>query len=56
MKKQYIRPAIQTYELGFGEYILAPVSGGSTEDRWSNKKEWDNAGWSDDDDTAATEE
>lgn len=56
MKKQYIRPAMQIYQLGLDESILMNVSGGgSTDDRWSNKKEWDNAGWSDDDDTAAAE-
>lgn len=55
MKKQYIRPAMQVYQLGLDESILMNVSGGSTDDRWSNKKEWDNAGWSDDDDTAAAE-
>lgn len=56
MKKQYIRPAMQIYQLGLDESILVNVSGGcSTDDRWSNKKEWDNAGWSDDDDTAAAE-
>lgn len=51
MKKQYIRPAMQIYQLGLDE----SVSVGPTSDRWSNKKEWDNAGWSDDDDTAAAE-
>lgn len=44
MKKQYIRPAMQIYQLGLDESILMNVSGGSTDDRWSNKKEWDNAG------------
>lgn len=57
MKKQYIRPAMQIYQLGLDESILMNVSGGClTDDRWSNKKEWDNAGWSDDDDTAAAED
>lgn len=56
MKKQYIRPAMQIYQLGLDESILMNVSGGSTYDRWSNKKEWDNAGWSDDDDTVAAED
>lgn len=56
MKKQYIRPAMQIYQLGLDESILMNVSGGClTDDRWSNKKEWDSAGWSDDDDTAAAE-
>lgn len=55
MKKQYIRPAMQIYQLGLDESILMNVSGGSTDDRWSNKKEWDSAGWSDDDDTAAAD-
>lgn len=56
MKKQYIRPAMQIYQLGLDESILMNVSDEcSTDDRWSNKKEWDNAGWSDDDDTAAAE-
>lgn len=56
MKKQYIRPAMQIYQLGLDESILMNVSGGClTDDCWSNKKEWDNAGWSDDDDTAAAE-
>lgn len=56
MKKQYIRSAMQIYQLGLDESILMNVSGDClTDDRWSNKKEWDNAGWSDDDDTAAAE-
>ena len=46
---------MQIYQLGLDESILMNVSGGSTDDRWSNKKEWDNAGWSDDDDTARRE-
>ena len=56
MKKQYIRPAMQIYQLGLDESILMNESDDcSTYDRWSNKKEWDSAGWSDDDDTAAAE-
>ncbi len=56
MKKQYIRPAMQIYQLGLDESILMNVSDDcSTYDRWSNKKEWDSAGWSDDDDTVAAE-
>ncbi len=56
MKKQYIRPAMQIYQLGLDESILMNVSDDcSTYDRWSNKKEWDSAGWSDDDDTAAAD-
>jgi len=35
MKKQYIRPAMQIYQLGLDESILMNVSGGSTDDRWS---------------------
>lgn len=36
---------MQIYQLGLDESILMKVSGGSSEDRWSNKKEWDNAGF-----------
>lgn len=37
---------MQVYQLGLDESILMNVSGGSTDDRWSNSKEWGSDEWS----------